>query len=47
MANISLKDGQATNRVGGKLTNLNQNDEFNLQRFINMVQIEQHAMSKD
>lgn len=39
------KDNETTNRVGGKFTNLNQNEEFTLQRFINMVQLEQHAKS--
>lgn len=44
--NIMLKDGQAANRIGGKLFNLNKGDEFTLQRFINMVQIKKNANSK-
>lgn len=47
MASIISKDGEAANRVGGKLINLNKNDEFALQRFINMIQIEQNALSKE
>lgn len=43
---ISSKDGQATNRIGGRFINLNQSEEFTLQRFINMVQIEQNALTK-
>ena len=45
-ASSSSRDGQEFNRVGGRFINLNPNDEFNLQRFINMVQIEQNALIK-
>jgi len=44
--NILSKEGQAANRIGGRFTNFNQSDEFTLQRFINMVQIEKNAISK-
>ena len=44
---INLSDGLKTNRVGGRFSNPNVNDEYVLQRFINMVQLEQNALSKD
>jgi len=40
------EDGNARDRVGAKFIDLNQGLEFTLQRFINMVQIEQNAMVK-
>lgn len=46
MTNIDLKEGHTTNRVGGRFINLNQGDEFTLQRFINTVQIEHNALFK-
>ena len=46
ITDIGSKEGQTTHRVGGKFVNLNANDEFTLQRFINMVQMEQNAKLK-
>jgi c-di-GMP-binding flagellar brake protein YcgR len=41
-----VKEGQATNRIGANFVGLKQKDEFTLQRFINMVQMEQNALSR-
>jgi len=42
----STENGDAAVRAGCRFINLNQNDELTLQRFINMVQLEQNAMVK-
>lgn len=46
ITDISTKNGESVQRVGGRFIDLNPNGEFTLQRFINMVQIEQHAKLK-
>lgn len=40
------EDNDSANRMGGRFVDLNHGLEFTLQRFINMVQIEQNAMVK-
>ncbi len=47
MVTTNAKDGQKVNRIGGMFIKATQNDEYTLQRFINMVQMEQQAMSND
>jgi len=44
--NTGSKEGQTAHRVGGKFINMKANDEFTLQRFINMVQMEHNAKLK-
>jgi len=46
MLTTNMKEGQQISRVGGKFINISPTDEYKLQRFINMVQIEQNAISK-
>ncbi|MCB1761323.1 MAG: flagellar brake protein [Gammaproteobacteria bacterium] len=40
------KEGHSTHRVGAKFVGLKQREEFTLQRFINMVQMEQNALAR-
>ena len=40
------REAQTCNRIGARFTNLTQKEEFILQRFINMVQIEQNSLAK-
>ncbi len=47
MLTTNITKRQQINRIGGKFINIALNDEFKLQRFINMVQIEQNAMFND